>query len=137
MEHKTDNTKDIISARVAGYDYGLRHPVPQSDYITDGEIVMWHGSPPPDAIEKAWYRGYNDSGAPDWQDYCSPEAAASTKGVNVRTLWRILRDDKRRAEHFPQAIPEGEGGRREWHIHIEDLVKWQPSNAGRKRKEPA
>lgn len=129
-------TKDIISARVAGYEYGLRHPVPESDWITDGEIVMWWGSPPPDAIEKAWYQGYNDSNAPDWQDYVSVEAAASTKGVALNTLYRLLRDAARRAEHFPQAIPEGEGTRRVWHIHIEDLVKWEPSKAGRKRKEP-
>lgn len=126
--------KDTISARVAGYEYGLRHPEPREDYETDDEIAAWYGAPPPDALEKAWYQGFRDSGAPDWQDYVRPEAAASTKGVDVNTLYRILRDDDRRVKLFPKAIPEGEGTRRIWHIHIEDLVAWQPSKAGRKRK---
>lgn len=129
--------KDIIAARVAGYDYGLRHRVPMNDYDLDLECLLWYGSPPPEAIEKAWYQGLRDSGHPDEYDYCSPEAAASTKGVAVNTLYRLLRDDERRAEHFPRAISQGEGTRRVWHIHFEDLVKWQPSKAGRKRKEQA
>lgn len=127
--------KDTISARVAGYEYGLRHTYPESDWVTDREVSLWYGSPAPADIERAWYQGFRDSSAPDFQDYVSVEAAASTKGVAPNTLYRLLRDDDRRAEHFPKAIPQGEGTRRVWHIHAEDLMHWQPSKAGRKRKE--
>jgi len=128
--------KDTLSARVAGYEFGLRHPYPMTDYDLDTACLLWWtgSAPVPDAIERAWYQGIRDSQHPDELDYCRPEAAASTKGVDVRTLYRILRDDKRRAEHFPRAIAQGEGSHRTWHIHFGDLVAWQPSKAGRKRK---
>lgn len=128
---------DTINARIAGYEYGLRHPQPMTDYDLDTQLLLWwQGSAPvPDAIERAWYQGLRDSGQPDEMNYCTPEAAASTKGVDVRTIYRILRDDERRAKHFPRAIAAGEGTRRTWRIHIDDLVAWQPSKAGRKRLE--
>jgi len=127
---------DTISARVAGYEHGLRNPYPTFDFELDRVIATLYGDAPvPSDIEAAFYQGIRDSKMPDESEYCGPFAAAATKGVDVRTLYTILRDDERRNKLFPRAIAEGEGTRRTWHIHFEDLAAWKPSAAGRPRKK--
>lgn len=63
---------------------------------------------------------------PDADHYLSPQEAAQIKGVTLNSLWRLLRDDQRRTAFFPRAIISGEGRRREYRLHPDDVRDWKP-----------
>ena len=56
----------------------------------------------------------------------SPKEVAALKKVNVMTVWRILRDDERRAAIFPGATSFGEGARKLWDIPADEAEAWTP-----------
>ena len=78
----------------------------------DGETIQFHYTPMGlTPLPRRWY---------------SPKEAAQIKGVTLNSLLRLLRDERRRAAFFPSAIIRGEGRRREYRLHPDDVLLWKP-----------
>lgn len=58
--------------------------------------------------------------------WLSPKEAAKIKDVSLNSLLRLLRDERRRAAFFPSAVIRGEGRRREYLLHPDDVLLWKP-----------
>lgn len=123
----------MVRFRVLGYGWLLSHP--EAD-IDDGVIydaftaetgMGWQEDVDAFlAFQQGVYDAVNATSA-DWhEDYVSPEDAAEIKGVGVNTLYRLLRNEARRLKFFPRAMSEGEGKRRVWHLHKDDVQAWRP-----------
>lgn len=67
--------------------------------------------------------------------FLSPEQAAKTKGVATNTIYRLLRNEKRVDQYFGRSPCDGDGKRRVWYLHPDDVKDWQPAPQGRKRNE--
>lgn len=76
-----------------------------------------------EVLDHLFQRGFT---MPRIDSYLSPQEAAQIKGVALNSLWRLLRDDQRRAAFFPRAIISGEGRRREYRLHPDDVRDWKP-----------
>ena len=58
----------------------------------------------------------------------SVDEAAKTKNVAKNTLYRLLRNEDRRAKCFPNAIRQGTKERGEWLLSISEVEAWQPAS---------
>jgi hypothetical protein len=67
--------------------------------------------------------------------FLSPAEAATKKQVDVNTIWRMLRDKKRVDRYFQRSVYDGDGKRRIWYLHIDDVNEWVPAPQGRKRRQ--
>lgn len=120
-------THDLIALRVKGYEWALR-----ADYDGSGDADIidgfaattgLHWASETDAYE-AFAMGAEDAARPTEDFYLTPQDAAQMKGVTLKSLYRLLRDDKRRAAFFPRAVVSGEGRRREYRLHPDDVKQW-------------
>lgn len=130
-----------LRCRVEGYRLGL-----------SGERIWWEGridqlcpemkfdgfgeSPDFQTLVRAMSAGVQDgylAYARNSGLFLSPEQAAEAKGVATNTLHRLLRNPKRAERFFERSTWDGEGKRRVWLLHPDDVKEWTPDERGRKR----
>ena len=121
---------DLTQARIVGYSDGLLG----LGTWHEGQIRRLHPAADKheevrDLFRDAYLKGFND-GYRAWmlEHGLTPERVAAEKDVDVRTVLRILRDERRQEAIFPLAYSEGAGQRRIWRLNPHDVEYWKPAN---------
>ena len=121
----------IFKAHVYGYEHGL-----------DGKQAFWTGtidrlftSDPMithhdhkrlcDAFADGVRDGYRRYIQLHPEKFITPEEAAQQRGIALNNLLIFLRNDKRSSPFLFKSFVEGEGKRRQWYLHIDDVAAFK------------
>lgn len=123
----SQQNETLHNARVAGYDWGLSGNAQfwegKIDYIfptSDNRLALL------DAFQAGMNDGYLAYAKSHSELFVSPEKAAEIKAVVPNTIWRLLRNEAKAEDLFSDSIADGEGKRRVWYLHINDVNSWKP-----------